>query len=58
MRERDEAQTTGPWDEADAPDDGRTLVDLGALRLPAIGRNVSDGLAGLARSGVAWVISR
>jgi hypothetical protein len=27
--------TTGPWDEADAPDDGRPRVDLGSLRLPA-----------------------
>lgn len=36
LRERDEAASTGPWDEADAPEDGRPRVDLGALRLPAI----------------------
>jgi len=36
VRERDEERTSGPWDEADAPDDGRTRVDLGALRLPAM----------------------
>jgi hypothetical protein len=36
-REREETETNGPWDEADAPDDGLTRVDLGALRLPAIG---------------------
>jgi hypothetical protein len=33
LREVDE--TNGPWDEADAPDDGLPRVDLGALRLPA-----------------------
>ena len=32
---RQVAETTGPWDEADAPDDGVARVDLGALRLPA-----------------------
>ena len=32
---REVATTTGPWDESDAPDDGLTRVDLGALRLPA-----------------------
>jgi hypothetical protein len=36
LREREETETSGPWDEADAPDDGLTRVDLGALRLPAI----------------------
>jgi Protein of unknown function (DUF3710) len=36
VRERDETETTGPWDAADAPDDGLNRVDLGALRLPAI----------------------
>ena len=36
VREREEEQTSGPWDEADAPDDGRTRVDLGPLRLPAV----------------------
>ena len=35
QREREETETSGPWDEADAPDDGVTRVDLGALRLPA-----------------------
>ena len=28
--------TTGPWDSADAPDDGVARIDLGSLRLPAI----------------------
>jgi Protein of unknown function (DUF3710) len=36
QREREETETSGPWDEADAPDDGLARVDLGALRLPAI----------------------
>ena len=35
-RERDRELTTGPWDEADAPDDGIARVDLGSLRLPAL----------------------
>ena len=35
LRERETAETTGPWDEADAPDDGLPRVDLGSLRLPA-----------------------
>ncbi|MCV2488080.1 DUF3710 domain-containing protein [Geodermatophilus sp. YIM 151500] len=35
-REREVEETTGPWDEADAPDDGLVRVDLGALRLPAV----------------------
>ena len=35
VRERDVEETTGPWDVADAPDDGITRLDLGALRLPA-----------------------
>jgi hypothetical protein len=35
-REREVDETTGPYDEADAPDDGTTRVDLGALRLPAV----------------------
>ena len=34
-KEREVLETTGPWDAADAPDDGLTRVDLGALRLPA-----------------------
>jgi hypothetical protein len=34
-RVREVAETTGPWDEADAPDDDLPRVDLGALRLPA-----------------------
>jgi hypothetical protein len=37
VREREETATNGPWDEADVPDDGVARVDLGALRLPAIG---------------------
>lgn len=36
VRERDVEETTGPFDEADAPEDGRHRVDLGALRLPAV----------------------
>jgi hypothetical protein len=35
VRERDVEETTGPFDVADAPDDGITRLDLGALRLPA-----------------------
>ncbi|MGY1653274.1 DUF3710 domain-containing protein [Geodermatophilus sp. SYSU D01119] len=35
-RERDVEETSGPWDAADAPDDGRPRIDLGALRLPAL----------------------
>lgn len=34
-REREVVETTGPWDETDAPDDGLPRVDLGSLRLPA-----------------------
>src|SRR4051812_17485200 len=34
-RPREVAATSGPWDEADAPQDGIPRVDLGALRLPA-----------------------
>ncbi|WP_299957156.1 DUF3710 domain-containing protein [uncultured Modestobacter sp.] len=37
VREREETATSGPWDEADAPQDGRPRVDLGALRVPAVG---------------------
>jgi hypothetical protein len=35
-RPRDVVETSGPWDEADAPDDGRQIVDLGALRVPVV----------------------
>jgi hypothetical protein len=35
-REREVEETTGPWDEADAPQDGVNRIDLGALRLPAL----------------------
>lgn len=35
LREHDVDETTGPWDVADAPDDGIQRIDLGALRLPA-----------------------
>jgi hypothetical protein len=35
QRERGHAEaTTGPFDEQDAPEDGRERVDLGALRIP------------------------
>jgi uncharacterized protein DUF3710 len=33
---REVEATTGPWDSADAPDDGVARIDLGSLRLPAI----------------------
>ena len=36
IRERDVVETLGPYDEADAPDDGIERVDLGALRVPAV----------------------
>ncbi|KQS63635.1 DUF3710 domain-containing protein [Modestobacter sp. Leaf380] len=36
VRERDVEETLGPWDEADAPEDGVNRVDLGSLRLPAV----------------------
>jgi hypothetical protein len=35
-REREVAETTGPYDEADAPDDGVVRIDLGSIRLPAL----------------------
>lgn len=35
-REREVEETTGPWDEADAPEDGVARIDLGAIRLPAL----------------------
>jgi hypothetical protein len=35
-RPREVDETTGPWDDADAPEDGVPRVDLGALRLPAV----------------------
>jgi hypothetical protein len=35
-RPRDVEETTGPWDEADAPQDGVARIDLGSLRLPAV----------------------
>ncbi len=35
-REREVEETSGPYDVADAPEDGRPHVDLGALRLPAV----------------------
>jgi hypothetical protein len=35
IRDRDVMDTTGPWDEADAPDDGLQRIDLGALLVPA-----------------------
>ena len=36
-RERDTDLTTGPYDEADAPDDELERLDLGALRIPVLG---------------------
>jgi hypothetical protein len=35
-RERDVPPTSGPWDEADVPEDGLPRIDLGALRVPAM----------------------
>ncbi len=35
-REREAIETTGPYDQADAPDDGLMRVDLGSIRLPAL----------------------
>jgi Protein of unknown function (DUF3710) len=35
-REREVAETTGPYDEADAPKDGVARIDLGSIRLPAL----------------------
>jgi len=35
-REREVETTTGPWDQADAPDDGMPRIDLGAIQLPAM----------------------
>lgn len=35
-REREVEETSGPWDEADAPPDGLSRIDLGAIRLPAL----------------------
>jgi Protein of unknown function (DUF3710) len=35
-RVREIAATTGPYDEADAPDDGVARIDLGSVRLPAL----------------------
>ncbi|WP_409330971.1 DUF3710 domain-containing protein [Trujillonella humicola] len=36
VRVRDVEETSGPYDEADAPSDGVARVDLGSLRLPAV----------------------
>ena len=36
IRDRDVMETTGPWDEADAPDDGLQRIDLGAVQVPAL----------------------
>ena len=35
-RERETVETTGPFDEADAPKDGLARIDLGSIRLPAL----------------------
>ena len=35
-REREVDATSGPWDDADAPEDGLARIDLGSLRLPAM----------------------
>ena len=36
QREREVAETSGPWDSADAPEDGLPRIDLGAIRLPGL----------------------
>ena len=36
VRERDREETSGPWDAADAPEDGVPRIDLGSLRIPAV----------------------
>ncbi len=35
-REREVAETTGPWDSTQAPEDGVARIDLGSIRLPAM----------------------
>jgi len=35
-REREVEETSGPWDSADAPDDGVQRIDLGSIRLPGL----------------------
>jgi hypothetical protein len=35
-KDREVVETSGPWDEADAPDDGIARIDLGSIRLPAL----------------------
>src|SRR3954471_6294755 len=35
-REREHEETSGPWDDADAPDDGVQRIDLGSMQLPVI----------------------
>lgn len=35
-RDRPRQETSGPWDSADAPDDGQERIDLGALRVPPV----------------------
>jgi hypothetical protein len=35
-REREVAETTGPWDESDAHEDDIARIDLGAIRIPAM----------------------
>jgi hypothetical protein len=35
-REREVEETSGPWDVADAHDDGVPRIDLGSIRLPAL----------------------
>jgi hypothetical protein len=35
-REREQLETSGPWDEGDAPDDDVQRIDLGSMRLPVI----------------------
>jgi len=36
VRERERTETTGPYDAADAPEDGVPRIDLGSLRIPAV----------------------
>jgi len=36
QREREVEETSGPWDSADAPEDGVPRIDLGSIRLPGL----------------------
>ncbi len=44
-RAREVAATSGPYDEADAPSDGRPRIDLGSVRLPAMPGSAGSRMA-------------